>query len=263
MYLPRDFRSGAVAVMLFVSVLGARCDGDERSGRTACEPHQTIVFYDQSASNVVEPATKARFRETLAMLSDSALACKGDGVHGFLVHGSTTAKAERVDVTDTLSPPVTKGSKSTKALAQARFDAALQLQRDRADTLLLGLPAASVNPAFRSHTDLLGTLEVISDEVGPGQSATVYYFSDMRESMAPRGRNFDSNPPKDVAQARQWADADAAALADKPVKRDRLHNVEVRIMMGNLAAKPNAGEVRAYWERLFERAGIESVRYNS
>jgi len=120
-----------------------------------------------------------------------------------------------------------------------------------------------VEARFRQSTDLLGTLEVLSDEIGKADTAStvrIYYFGDMRESMGSSHRNFDAHPPGNRQQAEQWADADTAVLGAMAIQNSRFRNAEIRVLMGNLAAKPNAPAVRAYWERLFRNADFDSTK---
>ncbi|HEX6042089.1 MAG TPA: hypothetical protein VFZ20_28850, partial [Longimicrobium sp.] len=119
---------------------------------------------------------------------------------------------------------------------------------------------------LRAQTDLVGTLEVIRDELSradSGATVRVLYMSDMHESMPSRGRDFDRRPPSSTAEAEAWADADAALLEQMRVDPARMGRVHVRVLLGNLANRDRAGpEIRRYWERLFQHAGIRHVEYN-
>jgi hypothetical protein len=227
-----------------------------------CAPRQTLVFYDQSASSVVDSQTAARFASTLSEIPDSALSCTGDELHGFLVHGATTAKGERIDLIDTLVPDTASGSTMQKATKKTRFQMAQDSLAREARTALLGLRTAHVQPAVKAHTDMLGVLSVASDELH-GDSAMIYVFGDMRESMPAPRRNFDVHPPSQ-ADAEQWADADAELFKPLHIDRTRFRRAQIRVMMGNLANKPSANEVRSYWERLLRNAGFDprNIRYN-
>ncbi|HSU13046.1 hypothetical protein [Longimicrobium sp.] len=233
--------------------------------RQECTPRQRLVFYDQSASSVVDSQTQARFDSTLAQLADSVATCKGNGLHGFLVHAATTAKSERVDVTDTLTRDTATGTTIQKAQKKTQLESNANLLRKQARDAMLGLRTASVKPASRAHTDMLGVLAVASDELAHTDSgAVVYIFGDMRESMPSPRRDFDVHPPQSGAQAEQWADADTALFRELHVDRSRFRNAAIRVFMGNLADKPNAAAVRSYWERLFRNAGFDStkIQYN-
>jgi hypothetical protein len=174
----------------------------------------------------------------------------------------------RVDDTQMFAADTLKGTTLHKAQKKLELEQNLTTLRKHAGDQLQTLPSIPVNPSFKLHTDLLGTLEVASDELGksaPGESAMIYYFGDMRESMEAPRRDFDRRPPRDRAEAEQWADADAAAVPRQmSIDTARFHNAEIRVLMGNLAAKPKASEVRAYWERLFKNVGFDpaKIRFN-
>ncbi len=225
---------------------------------------RTIVFYDQSASSRVDAPTAAMFKDSLAAIATNALPCQNDALHAFVVHGHTRAKLNRIDVVNPVLPPDTlNGTTVSKALAVSEYEKSIRPFRDTSRDQLLRVTGMAVEPKFRRNTDLLGTLEVISDEVGKGDPASpvrIYFFSDMRESMPAPRRDFDSRPPKDRAEAEIWADADTAVFSQMSLDRTRFQKAEVRVLMGNLAAKPNAEAVRFYWERLFRNAGFDSTR---
>lgn len=231
-----------------------------------CEgPDQhTIMFIDQSASSVANPATTAMFRDTLADVLATRLQCQGDAVHGFLVHQNTRGKSDRVQVVNTVPPADTLDKPQIDATRErTRFNKEMQAFRAEGETRLGALLSAEVDPRFKRHTDLIGALEVVSDQLAQadsGSRARVYFLGDMHESMPSSRRDFDRRPPASRAEAEAWADADTAVLKGMNVVRERLANVEVRVLLGDLANKPGAPEVRSYWERLFANAGIPPTR---
>lgn len=251
---------------IFLLLAAASCTPETVSGGCDRPSRQTIVFYDQSASSVADSATRAMFRDTILGLIEHGLACKGDAVHGFLVHAETRSKVGRVDMLNTVDPADTLDVPSIeKAKEKTRYRQEMKELRDSAERVLPSLLAASVPPEFRSHTDLLGTLEVIRDEVSradSGSTIRVVYLSDMHESMPAPRRDFDVHPPATSAEAQAWADADTTVLREMAIDRARLGQVEVRVLLGNLALRPGAPEIRRYWERLFANAGIRKVEYN-
>jgi hypothetical protein len=167
-----------------------------------------------------------------------------------------------VDVVNTIQPPAIEGKpKLARAKEATRVrratDSLVSDARERVPSLL----DARVEPRFRSATDMLGTLEVISDEVASADSTAtvrIYYLGDMHESMPAPRRNFDRQPPRTAAEAEQWADADMAHLEEMRITRERFENAEVRVLLGNLANKRGMPEVRRYWERVFQNAGFAS-----
>jgi hypothetical protein len=224
------------------------------------------VFIDQSASSVANAATTAMFRDTLNDVLATRLQCEGDAVHGFLVHENTRGKVDRVDLVNTVAPADTLDKPSLDVVRErTRFKKEMGQFRADGESRLAGLLAANVDPRFKRHTDLIGTLEVVSDQLAAaeeGGSVRIYFLGDMHESMPAPRRDFDRRPPASKAEAEAWADADSALLGGMKIDRGRLANVEVRVLLGNLANKPGVAQVRSYWERLFANAGIQRVQYN-
>lgn len=232
---------------------------------------QTIVFYDQSASSAADEATTELFRETLRDVVQSGLECPGDEIDGFVVHANTRGKAGRVRVRNTLPPLGDTLAMPTivRAKRVAEHRRGMDTIRKEGAAELGSLMTARVSGPLGAQTDLVGTLEVISDEIGGAGAANplpvrVVYLSDMHESLSrPPRRDFDARPPRTIEQAEAWADADAALLNQMQIDRARMGRVHVRVLMGNLANKDHAGsEIRRYWERLFQHAGVGKVEYN-
>lgn len=258
---------------LYAAVAGvslATCNGDAAVKPCDRAPAQTLVFVDQSASSVVDSQTAAMFRDTLSALTTSALECKGDAIHAFLVHGNTRGKVGRVDVTNGVVPPDTVRQPSMrKARESARYERQIDSLRTEGRQRLSAMLTAEIPSQFRGRTDMLGTLEVISDQIVHTEGETtpgvrVYFLGDMHESMPSPRRDFDARPPRNRAEAYAWADADTALLQTMSVRPDRLRHARVRVLLGNLANKPGAAEVRPYWERIFQHVGVDPahIRYN-
>jgi hypothetical protein len=256
----------AAAALMPLLLMGAS------GNTTAPEPcpgraRNTLIFYDQSASSAANPGTVQMFRDTITSVSSTRLACYGDAVHAFQLHGGTRAKVNRQDAIDAIAPAVVTGvPKIAAAIATSQRNRRVATLQREAIPRLLRIVSDPIAPEDRRQTDILGSLEVISDEVGraPGARTLVYFMSDMRESMRGTGRrDFDAQPPSSPAQAQAWADQDVAVLHQMHVDTARLRNVEVRVLLGNLALKPHSSEIRFYWERIFRNAGInpENVRF--
>lgn len=255
-----------VLLGLLAPALQACGGGANTAGPCSRESTQTLVFYDQSASSVLDSATASLFRDTIVSLVETSATCPGDAVRGFLVHANTRGKVDRVDVLNSVALPVLAGQpRIDQALAQQQYDKDLTELRRDGQAKLVGLTQASVDARFRRHTDMLGALEVISEEVGRGASAgqvRVYFFSDMHESMPGPRRDFDRRPPQSRAEAEAWADEDSTILSEMKIDTARFSQVDIRVMLGNLANRPNARNVQFYWERVFQNVGVGNVQYN-
>lgn len=265
MHRPQSPVSISVAASAFVVLLSAAACPPREEDQCARPDQHTIVFFDQSASSVADQATTAMFRDSVTALLESSLECQGDAVHGFLVHGNTRGKVNRLDVVNTVATPDTIDVPSIQKTREAsRYRRDIGRIRTSGEAGLAALLTANVNPQYERHTDMLGTLEVVSDEMTKapaGSKVVIYYLGDMHESMQSPRRDFDARPPASKAEAEAWADADTALLSGMKIDRARLENAEVRVLLGNLADRPGAQEVRSYWERLFANVGMK-VRYN-
>jgi len=260
----------ACASLMLLTAATCNGGGDASARELACAGarRHTIVFFDQSASSVADAPTTAMFRDTISALVENALPCQGDAVHGFLVHGNTRGKVNRADVVNEIAPMDIVGKPTIDAAEeQMRYEEEMEGLLTSGQTRLATLLTANVNPQFKRHTDMLGTLEVVSDEMTKAQEGSkvvIYYLGDMHESMQSPRRDFDARRPASRAEAEAWADADTALLSGMKIDRARLENAEVRVLLGNLADRPGAQEVRSYWERLFANVGIQpqNIRYN-
>lgn len=260
MRFPMVMRLAACGALL--TLAAASCTPPDPCARPS---QQTLVFIDQSASSVANPHTARMFRDSVTLALQSGLACRRDAVRGFLVHENTRAKADRMDVVNTIRPPDTlDGTLIHKAQEKMRHQQAMDTLLRVGQSDLSTLFTVQVPSRFRNRTDLLGTFEVIRDELmraDSGATLRVIYLSDMRESMRPPRRDFDAAPPTSVTQAEEWADADTVLLREMRVDPRMMDRVAVRVLQGNLAEKPHASEIRRYWERLFQHAGIRHVEF--
>ena len=227
------------------------------------EPRTTLIFYDRSASSKASTHTSALFTDSIQGLIRGALSGKGDAVRAFLVHAHTPGKAYRRDFENTLDPDTINKPAAVKASNKARYQADLQQLRSAAqDSLLAFLNHTPIAPQHTLRTDLLGTLEVASEELPDSAGPIrIYYFGDMHESMVGAGRrDFDARPPKTVAEAQAWADQDTAVIQQMGLVPSKFKDAELRVLRGDLANQASAPQVKAYWLRLFKNAGFNPAR---
>ncbi|HEU0078832.1 MAG TPA: hypothetical protein VFQ76_14355 [Longimicrobiaceae bacterium] len=211
------------------------------------------------------------FGDSVNAIVRESLACPGDRLEGFLVHGATRGKAHKKVFVHQVPPaqldtlPSMLHTGAVKAVADST--AALHTRAHRELSTLFD--STTLGHGLRQHTDLLGALEVASDEfaAAPAEAGrVVYFFSDMNESMnGPGRRDFDVSPPRSRSEAEKWARTDAAMVATElQVSRQSLQGAEVRIILGDLANRHGAENVRTYWAALLNALGIprEDVRFN-
>jgi hypothetical protein len=262
---------GPFAGLLLVLILsvpalpGCRSESSTSNETETASTH-TLIFLDQSVSAAGDTSARALFADSLRHIVHQHLRRPGDRLSLFLVHEKTLSKAHRVNVTNDVAPLEEKEFPDEQALEKARFQSEteqfLQEATERLQNFLNSPPSTS-----SEWTDLWGTLGVASTELDEDAAAHhVYYFSDMFESMpGPGRRNFDQRPPQSRMQAQRWAQADVDTLDTFMVlHQDRLQHARVRVLLGTLATKPHAQDVKFYWLTLFEELGLSraQIDYN-
>jgi len=142
----------------------------------------------------------------------------------------------------------------------AETTADLGIQRERMiflKQLLAKLNVQNVGASQR-QTDIWASLPVITKAAETGAEVRVYYLSDMIESMkGTNRRDFHSNPPKDNAQADEWAKADA-----KQMQQYALSASSIKIALPfepTSSTKENNPTVTQYWTTLLQELGAGSV----
>lgn len=257
-------------LLLLVGLLGVGglvgCGSDPPADAKEPASTHTLLFLDQSVSAAGDTTARALFADSLRHVVHQHLDRPGDRLSLFLVHEKTLSKAHRVNVTNEVSPREEKEFPDEQALEKARFQNETEQFLESATKRLQDF-VASPPPTSSQWTDLWGTLGVATTELGEDAGEKhVYYFSDMFESMpGPARRNFDERPPQSRAQAQRWARADADTLDTFMVlNRDRLQDARIRVLLGTLATKPHAQDVKFYWLTLFDELGLsrDQVVYN-
>jgi len=227
-----------------------------------------VIFWDQSTSAMANQSAAAVFADSLNNLVATALKCPGSRVAGFLVHARTRGKAHRVREGNTLKLPPTSGPRNKVVRDSLRYEMELgKLIEQTREHLAALIQSTSLPPELAAQTDLLGTFEVLSEELADAPDHAVkqvYYFSDMYESMTgPGRRDFDRRPPRDFSEAEAWARADADYVRkNTSVVPSRFADVEVRVLTEGLGNRADADQVRRYWEVLFAELGFRRVRFN-
>ena len=242
---------------------------------------QTIVFVDASGS-ASQDAILSHYERALGRSVDNrldgGLHCSageivqrsGDRMHLFPIHAKTISKEGRWDVANSVEPPGWSQFENEQANEKNRFRARasrfLETTKEDIPTRVSGIVT---NSDFSGATDIWGSLQVIGDEVDHGaESVRVVYLSDMFEAVGGSGRrNFESRPPRTLAQAREWAQQDVAEHLSQHInltedRLDALKQAEVRVLPGPLATKDGAEEVQVYWETLFQELGVQGIQYN-
>jgi hypothetical protein len=258
---------GFFAATLALGAVG--CGTDSPSSDAPSPPRrQTLVFVDHSVSTGAHPQAESLYVDSLARIVDRRLRHPGDRLTLYYVHERTLSKAHRLHVRNEVPPREAKEFPDEQALARARHKRRTeQFLRRATRRLQEALRAPPPSSSFSQWTDLWGTVGVATTELSARADApTLYYFSDMYESMpGPGRRNFDRRPPRSRAQAERWARTDVARLDSlMRVDRARLRTVRVRVLLGTLATKPHAQAVKFYWRAFFRALGVppRHIDYN-
>jgi hypothetical protein len=255
----KTWRRAGVLTALSLASTAATCGAHPPD----CTPQRTIVFLDLSASASPDSAVVRALRTQLPNVVEDALVCKGDRIDAFPLHAATRGKSIRARIENDLTPDTLYLSNNRKRLTKARFARAMSSLRRTAVSQIAAM-ADSANRRLGRSTDILGSLEVISEEVGDFDGpVSVYYFSDMNESMSGAGRrDFDMRSPHSAQEAQSWALTDTAVLKAMNVSHDRFRRVRVRVRQGSLANRSSAPNVNAYWRSMFTTLRVADISFN-
>lgn len=253
-------------------VLGAAtCGRDPTPEVTLCnEPRYVVLFVDRSASTQGRELPP-EVRDSLSRLPERYLGCPGDNLHAFVVHKRTRGRALRLDLANDLPPapsPLNVSRSDYVADSIEHDKKRAEFSKWASDQISTFIAGGSGPPAADDSTDLLGTLEVASDEMTEapqGASKWIVYLSDMFESMSgPGRRDFDANPPDSIQKAERWAIEDSArVLPTLRVAAQNFSGVRVRVLSRPWGDRTGTEFVREYWYKMFSVVGIprEHVRF--
>lgn len=262
---------GCVAISSIALLLTIGCSSGPRVESGWCHANSdarvVVIFWDRSASAADSPST-AVFVDSLRQTVEAALRCPGNSVSAFLVHARTPGKAHRVRAANDLELPPVSGPRNRVKRDSIQYELKVSKLVQSTWTRFAALiDSTQLSAGLTSRTDLLGSLEVLTSELADAPNHArklVYYFSDMYESMTgPGRRDFDKRPPRSYAEAEEWARTDLDFVRrEMNVDPDSFSGVEVRILTEGLANRPNADQVRHYWEVLLSELGNARVRFN-
>lgn len=235
------------------------------SAGVCAQPSYAVVFFDRSIS-AAGRATAPGLRDSVAALPN-LLACQGDEIHAFVLHGRTRGKAFRFDRSNPLRSESRGGAVIDRALDSLQAVSVRQQFYDEVARGLLRLSHDDTLEVVRAWTDLLGALEVASGQLAEAPDSArleVYFFSDMHESMPRPRRDFDQHPPRSREEAELWAAQDTAVLADLNLRPDVLSRARVRVFSTPWRNTDAAPYVEVYWRKIFASVGVDpdSVYYH-
>ncbi|MFC5410900.1 hypothetical protein ACFPMF_16390 [Larkinella bovis] len=222
-------------------------------------PVHTLIFLDKSVSvNANKAFVAQKYQGAVNDIIEQNIRNKGDLLDVYFIH-ENTSKARALSVTTRSEmEDVSNANATDREAAQTSFDLSLGREkaaiRQRVLQQLMTPNASSSN----KETDIWASLPVIAKANETGATVKVYYLSDMVESVyQPGRRDFHKTPPKDNAQADQWAKADAEQLKRYPIGSPAISMVLP--FAPNASVKENNPAVTQYWQTLFQELGAGNV----
>lgn len=247
-------------IALFLLFLLSACssDGDKTKARTD-EPVYTLIFLDKTRSVNVNNAFVARkYQQALNEIIEHNIRRKGDKLEVYFIHENTSKARALTLTTRTEMEDVSAASATDREAAETEFDLALTREKAQIRQRVFQQLSAQNSGASNQETDIWASLPVIAKANESGATVNVYYLSDMVESVkGPTRRDFQVKPPKDNAQADEWAKADASQL-----KRYTIGSPTITMILPfepNASVKQNNPAVTQYWQTLFADLGAGTV----
>jgi len=77
----------------------------------------------------------------------------------------------------------------------------------------------------------------------------------MLEESSEYDRHFESKKPKDVNEAKKWAEEDMEKLKTNGLKVERFAGLTVHYKLPNTGRQDGKDKVTLYWQALFEKLG--------
>ncbi|GAB3778770.1 hypothetical protein GCM10028818_28380 [Spirosoma horti] len=247
-------------IALFLLFLLSACSSDGDKAKTsATEPIYTLIFLDKTRSVNVNNAFVARkYQQALNDIIEQNIRQKGDKLEVYFIHENTSKARALALTTRTEMEDVSAASATDREAAETEFDLALSREKAQIRQRVFQQLGAQNAGASNQETDIWASLPVIAKANESGATVNVYYLSDMIESVkGPTRRDFQVKPPKDNAQADEWAKADAGQL-----KRYTIGSPTITMILPfepNASVKQNNPAVTQYWQTLFSNLGAGTV----
>jgi hypothetical protein len=234
------------------------CGEEKKTENTAHSPTiYTLIFIDKTESvDIGKPFVAQKYQQALSKIIQENFRKAGDKFEGYYVH-ENTAKGRCLSMVCRTEVEDTEGMNVTDMeAAKTSYDLSIRKERNFVSQQALARLNEKNNGSSNQETNLTQSLSVISKAAESGLLVKVFYFSDMVESVK-NGRDFHINPPKDDAEAEQWAKIDAEKM-----KNYSLANVDISMILPfepTSSSKENNPTVTHYWQKLFEAMGGVNV----
>ncbi|MCK8491648.1 hypothetical protein M0L20_07265 [Spirosoma sp. RP8] len=257
--MKRTFIISRVLLGFFLVTLLA-CSGDGDKPKVNTEgPTYTLIFLDKTRSvNINKAFVAQKYQQAITDLIEQNIRQKGDRLEVYFIHENTSkARALNLTVRSELED-VSAASATDREAAETEFSLSLSREKAQIRQRVLQQLVAQNSGSSNQETDIWASLPVIAKANETGATVKVYYLSDMIESVKGAGRrDFQVKPPKDNAQADEWAKADAEQL-----KRYTLGSPDITMILPfepSASVKENNPAVTQYWQTLFSELGVGTV----
>lgn len=243
---------------------------DDRPAQQDRKETVAVAFLDNSVSSRGRERVLNVWKDSLdAVLKESLSDPKGHP-RVFALNEKTSSKAYQASFRNE-AQRAEKSLQPEQAMAQVRYQRKVREQiqtgRKKMEKFIGRLEEMERHVKW---TNIWGSIEVVKEQIsasglkGGKNVGTIYYFSDMFESMAgPSRRDFDSSPPSSRAEARKWAKEYLERMRKRyKVSDSLLSGTDVKMLPAYLATRDAGEEVKAYWKTVFQGLGAETVTYN-
>ncbi|PLK46521.1 hypothetical protein [Emticicia sp. TH156] len=217
----------------------------------------TLIFIDKTASVDVKKAFVAqKYQQTLTSIIEQNFRKAGDTFEIYYIH-ENTSKGRTLSLTCRTEMEDTEGVNATDMEAiKTAYDLSIRKERNFVIQQSLNRLKTQNDNASNLETNITASIPVIARLAESPGITKVYYLSDMVESVK-NGRDFQVSPPKDEAQAEEWAKVDAEKL-----KNYQLNGPDISMILPfepTSSSKENNPTVTYYWQKLFEQLGVMNV----
>lgn len=257
----RRFGWGEVLYISFVLLCCCLlcCSSDKDKPTQTDEPTYTLIFIDKTRSVNVNKAFVARkYQQAINDIIEQNLRQQGDRLDVYFIHENTSkARALNVMIRSEMED-VSSASPTDREAAETAFGLQLSREKGQIRQRVLQQLVTQNDGKSNQETDIWASLPVIQKANDTGMTVKVYYLSDMVESVKGAGRrDFQKTPPRDNAQADEWAKADVEGL-----KRYTIGSPDITMILPfepNASVQENNPAVTQYWQTLFAELGAGNV----
>ena len=216
-----------------------------------------IIFLDKTQSVDVSNAFVAqKYQQAITSLIDENINKTGDRLEIYYIH-ENTSKARCLSLISRTEYENTDGMNATDLeAAETNYKLSIAKERGIFTKQALNRLMTTNNGASNKETNISASIPIIAQAGESGDVVKVYFLSDMVESIK-AGRDFHIHPPKDAAEAENWAKADAEKLQNYS-----LTSPDITMILPfepTSSSKENNPNVTSYWKILFETLGAGSI----